>query len=59
MFETYKFFIDGYTSCGKIEEADRLVEEMHDKGLRVDTYLYNLMINGYWKSGSLECVIVV
>ncbi|XWS29000.1 hypothetical protein CRYUN_Cryun25bG0119000 [Craigia yunnanensis] len=48
-----------YTSYGKIEEVDRLVEEMHDKGLRVDTYLYNLMINGYWKSGSLESVLLL
>ena len=29
---TYKVLIDGFTSSGKIDEAKKLVLEMHDKG---------------------------
>ncbi|KAA8550346.1 hypothetical protein F0562_002030 [Nyssa sinensis] len=44
--ETYKFLIDGFSSSGKIEEAERIVSEMHDKSFKVDAHL--LHFNYRW-----------
>ncbi|KAE8688776.1 Detected protein of unknown function [Hibiscus syriacus] len=57
--ETSKFLIHGYTSYGKIEDAERLVMEMHGEALQVDAYMFNLMINGYCKLGSIENVLLL
>jgi pentatricopeptide repeat protein len=54
---TYKILIDGFTSFGKVDEAKRLVLEMHDKGFKVDTYLYNLIVNGYCRLGAMESAV--
>ncbi|KAK9940070.1 hypothetical protein M0R45_016745 [Rubus argutus] len=46
--KTYQFLIDGFTS---------LVGEMHEKGLKVETHVYNLIINSYCRMRSLESAL--
>ncbi|PON66544.1 Pentatricopeptide repeat [Parasponia andersonii] len=41
---TCRILINGFTSFGKVKEAESLIKEMHDKGLKVETHLYNLLI---------------
>ncbi|CAL1404205.1 unnamed protein product [Linum trigynum] len=44
---TYKILIDGYVSSGKLEEAETMVLEMHDKGFGGDFHLWNLVRTRY------------
>lgn len=55
--KTYQFLIDGFTSFGKVEEAERLVGEMHEKELKVEIHVYNLIINSYCRMRSLESAL--
>ncbi|WRX34148.1 Pentatricopeptide repeat - like 10 [Theobroma cacao] len=48
--ETFKFFIDGYTSYGKINEAGR----MSNRGVKPNADTYWSLINGYSKVGEME-----
>ncbi|CAN1253024.1 Pentatricopeptide repeat-containing protein At2g28050 [Linum perenne] len=54
--KTYKMMIDGYTSCGKFEEAEGMVLEMNDKGFGGggEIHLWNPIITGYCKKGFVE-----
>ncbi|KAF3540524.1 hypothetical protein F2Q69_00020062 [Brassica cretica] len=55
--DAYKILIDGFASYGKVEEAEKLVSTMHDKQLKVDTYLYNLIITGLEKAFEIHSVM--
>ncbi|CAI0452861.1 unnamed protein product [Linum tenue] len=51
---TYKILIDGYVSCGKLEEAETMVLERHDKGFGGDSHLWNLVITRYCRQGLVD-----
>lgn len=52
--DTYRFLIDGFSSSGRMGDAERMIWEMHEKSFKVDTYLYNLIINGHCRLGNVE-----
>ncbi|XP_076887127.1 uncharacterized protein LOC143537191 [Bidens hawaiensis] len=57
--ETYKILIDGYLSGGRVGDAERLVIEMCDKGLKVEMYLWNLIVGKYCELGKMESAFQV
>lgn len=50
----YKFLIEGYSGCGKVEGVEKLFLEMYDKGIDVEVYLFYIVIRGYCRLGNVS-----
>lgn len=51
---TLKLLIECYSGSTKIEEAEKLLSEMHDKILEVEIYLYYTIISGHCRLGNIS-----
>jgi pentatricopeptide repeat protein len=40
-------------AVGRVDEAERLLERMHQQGFRVDARAYNLLLKGYARTGKI------
>lgn len=51
---TYNITVDFFCQQGRMEEARRVFDEIHQVGLSYNTISYNVLLNGYVKAGRID-----
>ncbi|KAK1285636.1 hypothetical protein QJS10_CPB20g00671 [Acorus calamus] len=50
----YSKLIDNYAKEGRVEDAERILNKMTDKGLKPDAVVHTILVHLYSKAGNLE-----